>query len=80
MDVKGNSKIKFIDNIFFFNNRVFIYKVVVYDYYLNLIEEFEVGIVKLLDEGKINKLVWLFIINIVFDGDVRIENDLYGLL
>ncbi|HFL3473644.1 TPA: hypothetical protein ACG3O2_003913, partial [Clostridioides difficile] len=77
---KGNSKTKFTDNISPLNNRAFTYKVVAYDYHLNPTEEFEVGTVKLSDEGKINKSAWSFITNTVSDGDVRTENDSHGPL
>lgn len=80
MDAKGNSKAKFTDSISPLNNRAFTYKVVAYDYHLNPTEEFEVGTVKLSDEGKINKSAWSFITNTVSDGDVRTENDSHGPL
>ncbi|MCA0514477.1 M60 family metallopeptidase, partial [Clostridioides difficile] len=80
VDAKGNSKTKFTDNISPLNNRAFTYKVVAYDYHLNPTEEFEVGTVKLSDEGKINKSAWSFITNTVSDGDVRTENDSHGPL
>ena len=80
VDAKGNSKAKFTDNISPLNNRAFTYKVVAYDYHLNPTEEFEVGTVKLSDEGKINKSAWSFITNTVSDGDVRTENDSHGPL
>ncbi|MFL8798105.1 MULTISPECIES: M60 family metallopeptidase [unclassified Clostridioides] len=80
VDAKGNSKAQFIDNISPLNNRAFTYKVVAYDYHLNPTDEFEVGTVKLSDEGKINKSAWSFITNTVSDGDVRSENDSHGPL
>lgn len=80
VDAKGNSKAKFTDSISPLNNRAFTYKVVAYDYHLNPTEEFEVGTVKLSDEGKINKSAWSFITNTVSDGDVRTENDSHGPL
>lgn len=80
VDAKGNSKAKFTDNISPLNNRAFTYKVVAYDYHLNPTEEFEVGTVKLSDEGKINKSAWSFITNTISDGDVRTENDSHGPL
>ncbi len=80
VDAKGNSKTKFTDSISPLNNRAFTYKVVAYDYHLNPTEEFEVGTVKLSDEGKINKSAWSFITNTVSDGDVRTENDSHGPL
>lgn len=80
VDAKGNSQAKFTDNISPLNNRAFTYKVVAYDYHLNPTDEFEVGTVKLSDEGKINKSAWSFITNTVSDGDVRTENDSHGPL
>ncbi|MDB3086146.1 calcium-binding adhesion protein [Clostridioides difficile] len=80
VDAKGNSKAQFTDNISPLNNRAFTYKVVAYDYHLNPTDEFEVGTVKLSDEGKINKSAWSFITNTVSDGDIRTENDSHGPL
>lgn len=80
VDAKGNSKAQFTDNISPLNNRAFTYKVVAYDYHLNPTDEFEVGTVKLSDEGKINKSAWSFITNTVSDSDVRTENDSHGPL
>ncbi|MCC0694871.1 M60 family metallopeptidase [Clostridioides sp. ES-S-0048-02] len=80
VDAKGNSQAKFTDNISPLNNRAFTYKVVAYDYHLNPTDEFEIGTVKLSDEGKINKSAWSFITNTVSDGDVRTENDSHGPL
>ncbi|MCC0631280.1 M60 family metallopeptidase [Clostridioides sp. ZZV15-6388] len=80
VDAKGNSQAKFTDNISPLNNRAFTYKVVAYDYHLNPTDEFEVGTVKLSDEGKINKSAWSFITNTVSDGDIRTEDDSHGPL
>ncbi len=72
--VEGNAT-EYTDVISTINNRVFTYKVIAYDKYLNKIGEVTLDPVKVSHQGEIDKDGWVVTTNATSTTDVKVEND-----
>ena len=66
-------KTEYIDTIETVNNRVFTYKVIGYDKYLNQTEEYVLNPVKVSHDGSISKQDWVVETNLISDEDKTID-------